>query len=203
MTNQPVTGSPSDASTVKGSRPLRADAQRNRQRVLEVAAAAFTAEGLGVSVHEIARRAGVGTGTVSRHFPTKEALFEAIVLDRIERCVTSARTLAETQEPGAAFLAYFALMVNEGAVDRGLADALVGGGFDIEAAAARSEHDIMGALRQLLTAAQQAGSIRADVDTADVRALIAGCLARERQQADRPARQRMITIAYDGLRARP
>jgi AcrR family transcriptional regulator len=181
-------------------RPLRADARRNRQRVLEVAAAVFTEEGLGVSVHEIARRAGVGTGTVSRHFPTKEALFQAIVLDRIERCVTTGRALAETQEPGAAFRSYFTFMVEEGAVDHALADALVGGGFDIEAAAARSEHDIMGALRQLLTAAQQAGSIRADVDTADVKALIAGCLARERGHADPTARRRMIAIVYDGLR---
>jgi AcrR family transcriptional regulator len=203
MTNQPDAGSPSDASATNRARPLRADAQRNRRRVLEVAAAAFTAEGLGVSVHEIARRAGVGTGTVSRHFPTKEALFEAIVLDRIERCVMSARALASTREPGAAFFAYFALMVNAGAVDRGLADALVGGGFDIDAAAERSEHDIMGALRQLLTAAQQAGSIRTDVDCADVKALIAGCLARERDQVDQSARERMISIAYNGLRARP
>ncbi len=202
MRDQPDTGLPSGASAGKGGRPLRADARRNRQRVLEVAAAAFTAEGLGVSVHEIARRAGVGTGTVSRHFPTKEALFQAIVLDRIERCVTTARTLAETEEPGVAFFAYFAYMVDEGAADHALADALVGGGFDIEAAAARSEHDIMGALHQLLTAAQQTGSIRTDVDTADVRALIAGCLARERDQADQTARQRMITIASDGLRTR-
>jgi AcrR family transcriptional regulator len=185
------------------SRPLRADAQRNRQRVLEAATTAFTTEGLAVSVHEIARRAGVGTGTVSRHFPSKEALFEAIVLDRIERCVTTAHSLAETHEPSTAFFAYFAYMVDEGAADRALADALVGGGFNIEAAAARSEHDILGALRQLLAAAQRTGSIRPDVDTADVKALITGCLARERDHADQPARQRMITIACDGLRTHP
>jgi AcrR family transcriptional regulator len=202
MSEQSDIDAPSDAAG-QGERPLRADARRNRQRVLEVAAAAFTSEGLGVSVHEIARRAGVGTGTVSRHFPTKDVLFQAIVLDRIERCVTTARTLAETREPGAAFFAYFTFMVDEGAVDHGLADALVGGGFDIEAAAARSEHDIMGALHQLLTAAQQAGSIRADVDAADVKALVAGCLARERGHADQAARQRMIAIACNGLRARP
>jgi len=189
-----------DAAAGQGERPLRADARRNRQRVLEVAAAAFTSEGPGVSVHEIARRAGVGTGTVSRHFPTKDALFQAIVLDRIERCVTTARTLAETLEPGAAFFAYFTFMVDEGAVDRALAEALVGGGFDIEAAAGRSEHDITGALHRLLTTAQQAGSIRADVDVADVKALVTGCLARERGHADQAARQRMIAMACNGLR---
>src|SRR5882724_8980099 len=107
MTDQPQ-AAPARSAETAGGRPLRADAQRNRQQVLEVAAAAFTAEGLGVSVHEIARRAGVGTGTVSRHFPTKETLFQAIVLDRIERCVATAETLARTHEPGPAFFAYFA-----------------------------------------------------------------------------------------------
>jgi len=62
---------------------LRADARRNRARVMEVAAEIFTTEGLSVPVHEIARRAGVGTGTVSRHFPTKEHLFAAILRDRM------------------------------------------------------------------------------------------------------------------------
>jgi AcrR family transcriptional regulator len=187
--------------TEHGERPLRADARRNRQRVLDVAAEAFTAEGPGVSVHEIARRAGVGTGTVSRHFPTKEALFQAIVLDRIEQCVSTARTLAGSHEPGDAFLAYFAFLVEKGAVDRLLADALVGGGFDIEAAAARSAYDIAGVQHELLVAAQKAGTVRPDVDIADVQALIAGCLARERDQADPAARRRMIAIARDGLLA--
>ena len=185
----------------QGERPLRADARRNRQRVLDVAAAAFTTEGPGVSVHEIARRAGVGTGTVSRHFPTKDALFQAIVLDRIEQCVAKAHTLAETHEPGAAFLAYFAFVVDKGAVDRLLADALVGGGFDIDAAAARTGYDLEAVQHHLLTAAQRAGTIRPDVDTADVQALIAGCLARERDRADPAARARMVAIACDGLLA--
>jgi AcrR family transcriptional regulator len=185
----------------QGERPMRADARRNRQRVLDVAAAAFTTEGPGVSVHEIARRAGVGTGTVSRHFPTKEALFQAIVLDRVEQCVAAAQALAETHEPGAAFLAYFAFLVDKGAVDRLLADALVGGGFDIDAAAARTGYDIQSVQQRLLTAAQQAGTIRPDVDAADVQALIAGCLARERDHADPAARRRMVAIACDGLLA--
>jgi AcrR family transcriptional regulator len=113
------------------NRPMRADARRNRERVLEVAIAAFAAEGLSVPIHEIARRAGVGTGTVSRHFPTKESLFEAIVLTRIEQHVARARALAAAEDPGAAFFSFFTFLVEEGATDRGLADALVGAGFDI------------------------------------------------------------------------
>src|SRR4051812_28649374 len=95
------------------SRPLRADAQRNRARVLQVAAQAFSEEGLSVPVHEIARRAGVGTGTVSRHFPTKESLFAAVLLDRMEYLVRTAGELAGGKEPGEAFFALFSLMVEE------------------------------------------------------------------------------------------
>jgi hypothetical protein len=101
----------------------------------------------------------------------------------------------------AAFFAFFAMMVQEGAADRGLADAFAGAGFDVEAAASRAEHDLMGALRELLTRAQQAGVVRDDIDIADVKALIEGCLARERPAADTRARDRMIAIVCQGLRA--
>jgi AcrR family transcriptional regulator len=201
MTKLPENSAPAQASDTVAGRPQRADAQRNRMRVLEVAAAAFTAEGLGVSVHEIARRAGVGTGTVSRHFPTKESLFEAIILDRIAKCVTVARTLAETLDPGEAFFAYIAFLIDKGASDQALAEVMVGGGYDIEAAASRSQHDMLGALRQLLDAAQRSGAVRADLDTADVKAVVAGCLSRERNRPDPAARNRMIAIACAGLRA--
>ena len=197
----PATRDTSSANPAAGERPLRADAQRNRERVLEVATAAFATEGLGVPVHEIARRAGVGTGTVSRHFPTKDALFQAIVLDRMERCVGMAEELRQTRQPGDAFFAYFAFLVEKGAVDHGLADAFTGAGFDIEAAAARSQHDVIGALGRLLVAAQRAGVVRVDVDTADVKALIAGCHVRERPQADAAVRQRMTEICCAGLAA--
>jgi AcrR family transcriptional regulator len=184
------------------SRPLRADARRNRARVLEAAVAAFATEGLSGPVHEIARRAGVGTGTVSRHFPTKHALFQAIITSRIQQCVDQARVLAAEKDPGDAFLAFFAYLVEQGAANRGLADALAGTGFDIEAAAADAEPDLMAALGDLLDAAQQAGMVRDDVDTADVKALIQGCMARERSAADPAALDRMIAIACQGLRAR-
>lgn len=179
---------------------MRIDAQRNRARVLEVAVTAFAQEGLSVPVAEIARRAGVGTGTVSRHFPTKEALYEAIVLSRVEELVNRAHHLAATHDHGRAFFEFLAFMVEQGAVNRGLAQALAGGGFDIEAAASSAEHDLAGVERDLLARAQQSGAVRGDVTTADVKALILGCLAREHHTADPDARQRMITIVCNGLR---
>jgi AcrR family transcriptional regulator len=181
-------------------RPLRADALRNRERVLEVAFTAFAAEGLSVPVHEIARRAGVGTGTVSRHFPTKEALFEAVFVSRVERLVAMAGQLGEADNAGAAFFGFFAALVAEGAANRGLADALTGAGFDIKSAASGPEHDVMGALGDLLARAQLAGSVRHDIDTADVMALITGCLARESDPQVPAARDRLISVVREGLR---
>jgi AcrR family transcriptional regulator len=106
-----------------GDMGMRADAQRNRARVLEEATAAFADEGLSVPVAEIARRAGVGTGTVSRHFPTKESLYEAIVLSRVEEIVGRAHQLIATRDPGAAFFEYFAYMVEQAAARRWAAGA--------------------------------------------------------------------------------
>jgi AcrR family transcriptional regulator len=181
-------------------RPLRADALRNRERVLEVAFTTFATEGLSVPVHEIARRAGVGTGTVSRHFPTKEALFEAVFVSRVERLVTMAGQLGEAEDAGAAFFDFFAALVAEGAANRGLADALTGAGFDIKSAASGPEHDVMGALGDLLAHAQHAGSVRHDIDIADGMALITGCLARDSDPQVPAARDRLVSVVREGLR---
>jgi AcrR family transcriptional regulator len=157
---------------------VRADAERNRARILAVAFAAFAADGLGVSVHEIARRAGVGTGTVSRHFPTKNALIEAIIVDRAGSLMERGRALrqAHAEDPAAAFFGFFTTLVQEMAVDRGLADALAGAGIDLEAAVTGSGYDVTGMLGDLLARAQAAGAIRPDVSLADVKALMSGCL---------------------------
>jgi AcrR family transcriptional regulator len=179
---------------------MRADAERNRVKVLEAAMAAFESDGLSVSVAEIGRRAGVGTGTVSRHFPTKESLYEAIVLARVTEIVGHARDLLATRDPAAAFFEFFAYMVGQAAANRGLAEALSGGGYDIEAAASRTEHGLEDVENELLARAQRAGAVRADVTNADVKALVVACLVRERRPPDEAARRRMIDIASTGLR---
>lgn len=189
---------PPTPDTTPARRP-RADGRRNQARVLEAAFAAFAAHGAAVSIREIARRAGVSTGTVTRHFPTKEALFQAVALHRIEHLVSIAADIAAREEPATAFFTFFAHLVRQGAADHAVGDALIGAGFDLRAAASTAIGDLNAAMAGLLTRAQQAGTIRADVDIADVKALIAGCLSRE----DGPAQQRLIEIACDGLRPRP
>ena len=180
-------------------RKLRVDAERNRARVLEVAAEIFATEGLSVPVHEIARRAGVGTGTVSRHFPTKEELFAAILFSRMEQLTAEADALMRTQAAGPAFFTFFATVVRAGSANRGLAEALAGAGYDLEAAA-QAGFDVSGRLRDLLTRAQQDGAIRADVGFADITALLAGCLTRDGGDA---ALDPMIEVICQGLRAAP
>jgi AcrR family transcriptional regulator len=200
MANKPTVAK---ADADRAGRALRADARRNRARVLEVAAEVFATDGLSVPVHEIARRAGVGTGTVSRHFPTKQELFAAILLSRMEQLTGQADALADTEDPGTAFFAFFATLVHEGAANRGLAEALAGAGYDLETAAARGGYDLPGRLGDLLARAQQAGAVRTDIDYADVKALMAGCLARDRGNTDPTALDRIIAVVCEGLRTRP
>lgn len=182
------------------ARELRADARRNRARVLAVATEVFAAEGLGVPIHEIARRAGVGTGTVSRHFPTKEALYAAILLERMERLTAEADALAASEEPGEAFFRFFATLVHEGAANRGLAEALAGAGYDLDAAGVEAGYDISGRLRTLLAMAQQAGSVRSDVEYADVKALMVGCQSHPGGSTDQAALDRIVEVVCAGLR---
>ncbi|MEU5783858.1 TetR/AcrR family transcriptional regulator [Micromonospora lupini] len=187
--------------TGKPARAPRADARRNRALVLRAAAEAFAAEGLSVPVHEIARRAGVGTGTVSRHFPTKESLFAAVLLERMGSLTARADALAANEEPGTAFFTFFAELIREGADHRGLAESLAGAGFDIESAAVEAGSDVSGRLHALLKAAQHAGAVRDGITFPDVKALMSGCLAREADPTDVGARDRVIAVVCDGLRA--
>src|ERR1700745_1782401 len=102
------------------ARKLRADAARNRARVLDVAYETFAAEGLSVPIDDIARRAGVGAGTVYRHFPTKEALFAAVMKDRMQHLVDDGYALLESDGPDEALFTFLrSIVLRWGATDRG------------------------------------------------------------------------------------
>jgi AcrR family transcriptional regulator len=185
-------------TTEQRSRKLRSDAARNRARLLDVAYEAFAAEGLAVPIDEIARRAGVGAGTVYRHFPTKEALFKAIVADRLDQLVDHARTLTDERDPGDALFAFLTTMVTEGAADHGLVDALAGVGFDLDA-----EERFMTTLGDMLTRAQEAGAVRPDVDLHDLKSLLVGFQAMQRYNGDADVTTRLLAVIRDGLESRP
>ncbi|OBH16539.1 TetR/AcrR family transcriptional regulator [Mycolicibacter sinensis] len=184
----------------RSARPLRADAARNRARVLEVAYETFAAEGLSVPIDEIARRAGVGAGTIYRHFPTKDELFRAVIKDRMQRVVDGGYALLESDEPGAAIFTFLRSVVLQwGATDRGLAEALAGLGIDIAQAAPESEQAFLAVLGELLRAAQQAGTVRHDLDVPEVKAILVGCQAM--QSYNSALAERVTDVVMDGLRA--
>ncbi len=182
-------------------RPLRADAARNRARVLEVAYETFAAEGLSVPIDEIARRAGVGAGTVYRHFPTKEDLYRAVVEDRIGNIVDEGRALLRADDPGEGLFAFLRSMVLQwGATDRGLVEALAGVGIDIETAMPDVEEDFIGMLDDLLRAGQAAGTVRSDIGVRDVKTMMVGATAVQAANPNEAAR--LTEVFLDGLRHR-
>lgn len=182
-------------------RPMRADAARNRARVLEVAYDTFAAEGLSVPIDEIARRAGVGAGTVYRHFPTKDDLYRAVVEDRIATIVDGGRALLESDDPGQALFTFLRSMVLQwGATDQGLTEALAGVGIDISSAMPAVEADFLHMLDDLLRAGQTAGTVRSDLAVRDVKALMTGASAVQAAYPD--TAERVTEVFLDGLRAR-
>jgi AcrR family transcriptional regulator len=182
----------------QSDRPLRADAARNRARVLEVAYDTFAAEGLSVPIDEIARRAGVGAGTVYRHFPTKEDLFRAVIENRISGIVDHGRALLVGDDAGDGLFALLrALVLQWGAADRGLADALSRSGVDVTTDGV--EESFLALLGDLLSAAQKAGNARGDLDVRDVKALLVGLQAMQAYNDE--AAERLTEVVLDGLRA--
>jgi len=182
------------------SKAVRADARRNREAVLETARRVFAADGVGAPIDEIARRAGVGAATIYRHFPSKEALFEAVILDRLLELGTEARVLAAAPDPGAAFFGLLIRLVEEGAAKRDLADALAGAGVELSPAVVAAADELQRLLGELLVRAREGGAVRPEVGVADVAAVVLGCVAMERAAAGDGPAGRLSTVLLDGLR---
>jgi AcrR family transcriptional regulator len=192
---------PGDPLLVK---PLRADARRNRERLLEVAEEVFADRGTGASTEEVARRAGVGIGTVFRHFPTKEALLEAVFIGRLTRLGERATALAASEEPGPAFFAFFSLVVDQASGKNAFAEALSAAGVNVQAAGSGVVGEFAGVLTGLLTRAQQVGAVRPDIGVDELKAVLVGASkAVEQVGADPATRARIIAILLDGLRLPP
>lgn len=180
---------------------MRADARRNLTRVLEAASELFAAEGDGVSMEAIARRAGVGVGTIYRRFPTKKALGEAIVADHLAAVYRQIVAAADPVSVEEKFFAAVTVLVDRASTHLDLKETLVAAGVDFEAAAAPAFLEIREFVASLLGRAQEAGSIRADVTIDDVVGLATGaCMAGLEHGASPPSR--LIAFALDGLRTR-
>lgn len=180
---------------------MRADARRNRARVLAAAETVFAARGTGAPTEEVAREAGVGIGTVFRHFPTKEALLEAVLADRMRRFAEEAQSFAAAADPESAFFGFLARWAEVSAAKNAYADALAGA--EVPRLAAEVGAKVRDALGALLSRAQQAGAVREDVGVAELIALMVGASrAAEHVGDDAGLRARTLGIVFDGLRPR-
>lgn len=183
-------------------RKPRADAVRNRERVLDAARRVFGAGGARASLEAVAREAGVGAGTLYRHFPTREVLFEAVYRREVEHLAVLAEELRAEPDPVEALRRWMRSNVDFVATKKGMAAALA---LTITAPSdltAYSAERLTAAVGSLLARAVAAGSVRSDVSPADLlRALVGMCYLHD-QQGWRDSVLRLVDVLVDGLRTR-
>lgn len=185
------------------TRGLRADARRNRERLLEVAARAFSETGTDASLEAIAKDAGVGIGTLYRHFPTREALLEAAYRNELARVCDSVTELLAQLPPDQAMRRWMDLFIDYLATKQGMADALkavIASGD--EDPFAESLDRISTAISTLLHAGAEVGVLRSDVDPLDVGFSLGGVLLITSDKGLRDRAGRMLDLLLDGLRYR-
>ncbi|MEU5299189.1 TetR/AcrR family transcriptional regulator [Streptomyces noursei] len=180
--------------------PLRADARRNRERILEAAVRAFSEKGADVPLDAIAKAAGVGSGTLYRHFPTREALVEAAYRNELARVCDSVTQLLADFPPDRAMRLWMDKFIDYLAAKQGMAEALraaVASGAD---PFAESLDKLTTALSDLLHAGAEAGLLRADIDPLDVGLSLSGVALVTGAPDQRERAGRLLDLLLDGLR---
>ncbi len=188
---------------VSEARPLRADAARNRQRLLEVAVQAFSHDGPDVTLESIAKQARVGIGTLYRHFPTREALIEAAYRSELARLCDGVPELLDGCTGDLALRAWMDRFIDYLATKRGMADALrvvIASGGD---PFANSRDSLIAAIAAMLAGGAADGTLRADVDPLDVITSVNGVALAAGAPDQREQAGRLLDLLVDGLRYRP
>lgn len=179
------------------TRPMRADAHRNRERLLEIAVRAFSRKGADVPLEAIAKQAGVGIGTLYRHFPTRDALVEAAYRNELARLCDSAQALLARSAPDAALRRWMSRFLDYVAIKQGMADALAvviasGGNPYLESRARLTD-----AITALVEAGIAAGTLRDDVAPTDI---LVGLTGISRTPAEADQKNRLLDLLMDALR---
>ena len=188
--------------TTPKKRPMRIDAVQNRARILASAEEVFAAQGVSAPIDTVAEHAGVGVGTLYRHFSTKEALYEAIVLTRLEELVAAAAAYADADDPGDAFFSFLAEFAHKVSNKHDLIDALGSVGIDIKSQCSEMADELESGVRVMLARAQDAGAVRRGVSPQEVMSLVVGvCHSADRSSLDPASQARVVAIICDGLRA--
>ena len=179
---------------------LRADAIRNRESVLTAATRVFATSDAEPSMREIARLAGVGVATLYRHFPTREALVDAVYQDQVARLTTGARDLLQTHPPARALRLWMDLFADWIATKHGMTNTLLAMIDTGEISLAHSRNEILSAVDALLDAGVESGEIRADTSSEDVAAALLGLLAASKERGHHAQAQRLLDLLMDGLK---
>ena len=188
-----------EQSAVATERPLRADAVRNRERLLEAAAASFSSAGSDVPLEDIARRADVGIGTLYRHFPTRDALVEAVYRHEVDVLVAAVDDLLATLPPEEALAEWMQLFVRHVATKRGMLAVLKPMMKANEELSSATRGRAVEAASRLLAAGVAAGTVRDDIEGVDlVRAVGGICMSTDQEQEE--SSQRLVSLLFDGLR---
>lgn len=200
--NEEAPGKPD--APVRAARGVRADAQRNIDTLLQAATDVFATSGVDAPVREIAARAGVGVGTVYRHFPQRADLVAAVFRREVDACAAAATALAAEHEPGEALAAWLRRYTEFIATKRGLASALYSGDPAFDSLPAYFEQHLGPALTSLLDASVAAGAVRPGMDANDLLRAV-GNLCQGGPDVGSCHTQRMVDLLIDGLRfgARP
>jgi AcrR family transcriptional regulator len=199
---------PAPVATIDGdlqaTKPMRADAQRNHEKILLAAEEIFALDGVAVPIDIVAERAGVGIGTLYRHFPTKESLYEAIVLTRLTALLHIADDVIadSTVDPGAALDTFLREFARQASEKRDLFEALDQAGIDFKSSCADSVDELMARVNTLRERAVESGAIRDDVGTQDILNLISGTChaAGGHSGVDAEEVQRLVGIVIAGIR---
>jgi AcrR family transcriptional regulator len=183
---------------------LRADARRNRERIVATASACFAADGLGCQVAEIARRAGVGNATVFRHFPTKHDLLIAVFDQRLRSMLEAADAAEQIEDPGEGLRTFLEELVKQHVSDNGLKQ-LVAEQFKGDERLGAVRDEILARLSALVDAAKAAGAVRPDVEPIDCIVLVNGVAnAVSGLEEQRPGLYlRYLEMAFAGIRPQP
>ncbi|RRS01734.1 TetR/AcrR family transcriptional regulator [Glycomyces terrestris] len=180
-------------------RPVRADARRNRARILEAAEAVFAEQGAAAATDAVAARAGVAIGTVFRHFPTKPDLLKAVVMGLLDHLVAEVDAMVEDRDAAGALFDLAALVMSIGARNRAVFERLSETGVQVRVADALAR--LEPSIAVLLDRAKDAGAVRGDLLPEEFTAVL-GALCQEAIAADwtEPFRGRVLDLLFDGLR---
>jgi AcrR family transcriptional regulator len=199
---EPQAGGDGDAApTTAASKPMRADARRNRDRLVEIAAIAFAEKGVETSLEDIARQAEVGVGTLYRHFPTREHLVEVVYRRELESLAAAAETLSQDQAPDIALEEWMRRFVDYIAAKRGMANSLKILMNSNSSLFAEGSGLIRTTLDRLVEAARDAGTIRTDIDTTDLLHALTSIYSMPASPEWRNRANRLIGLLMDGLKA--